>query len=124
MRVSRTRIIVIPRITASFTAMVVAGGYRDPTVRGLFLPRTNASVVLAWQARRGPHGVWTLVGGITSTIHPDTHGRITGTLTATFATDVQLRLIYLPTAVGPYAAAASAGASPSANPRLETARKR
>ena len=113
MRVSRTRIIVIPRIIARFTARVVAGGYRDPIVRGLFLPRTGASVVLAWQARRGPRGLWTLVGGLDSTIHPDARGRIVGTLRASFAADVQLRLIYLPTARGPYGTAASPAASPS-----------
>ena len=101
MRVSRTRIIVIPHITARFTATVVAGGYRDPIVRGVFLPRTSASVVLAWQARRGTRGHWTLVGGLDSTIRPDARGRIAGTLHASFAADVQLRLIYLPTASGP-----------------------
>ena len=113
MRVSRTRIIVIPRIIARFTATVVAGGYRDPIVRGLFLPRTNASVVLAWQARRGPRGRWTLVGGLDSTIRPNARGRIVGTLHASFAADVQLRLVYLPTTRGAFATAASLAASPT-----------
>ena len=113
MRLGRSRIVVIPRIIASFTATTVPGGYRDPIVRGLFLPRTGASVVLAWQARRGLRGRWTLVGGLDSTTRPDSRGRVIGTLHATFASDVQLRLVYLPTASGPYATAASPAATPT-----------
>jgi hypothetical protein len=104
-------ILLIPRISAQFSASAVPGGYHDVRVSGRFAPGGGAPLTLVWQAR-APNGRWQLVGGLETRIHPDLRGRFAGSLALTLGGQVELRLVYLSTPGAGLASSASAGARP------------
>jgi hypothetical protein len=98
---------VVPIIQAHFTAHRTSAGFVNPTVHGKFLPSRGATATLAWQARI-PGGHWQFIGSLAATVRPKSDGSFVRQLhLGPIDAHAQLRLIYLGTAGGPYATAAS-----------------
>jgi hypothetical protein len=98
---------VVPVIRAHFTAHRAPTGFLNPIVHGSMLPRHGVSITLAWQARI-PGGRWQLIGPLAATVRPKSDGTFVRQLhVGPLDPHVQLRLIYLGTAGGPYATAPS-----------------
>ena len=98
---------VVPVIHAHFTAHRTPTGFINPIVHGNVLPSPGASITLAWQARI-PGGRWQLIGPLAATVRPKSDGTFVRQLhVGPLDLRVQLRLIYLGIAGGPYATAAS-----------------
>lgn len=109
---ARESVRVVPIIRARFTAARTRAGFRNPMVHGRFFPSPGASVTLAWQARV-PGGRWQLIGSLGATVRPQSDGTFVRQLhLGPLDPHAQLRLIYIGTAAGPYATAASRPARP------------
>jgi hypothetical protein len=104
---ARELIRVVPIIHARFAAHRTHAGFINPTVHGNFLPSPGAATTLAWQARI-PGGRWQLIGPLAATVRPKSDGTFVRQLhVGPLDAHVQLRLVYLGVAGGPYATAAS-----------------
>lgn len=104
---ARELIRVVPIIQALFTAHRTTSGFVNPTVHGRVLPNPEAGITLAWQARISG-GRWQPIGPLAATVRPKSDGTFVRQLHLVRSIPhVQLRLIYLGTAGGPYATAAS-----------------
>jgi hypothetical protein len=98
---------LVPIIRAHFTARRTRTGFVNPVAHGSMLPRHGASITLTWQARI-PGGRWQLIGPLAATVRPKSDGTFVRQLhVGPLDPHIQLRLIYLGTAGGPYATAAS-----------------
>ena len=104
---ARELVRVVPVIHAHFTAHRTPTGFINPIVHGNVLPSSGSSITLAWQARI-PGGRWQLIGPLAATVRPKSDGTFVRQLhVGPLDLRVQLRLIYLGIAGGPYATAAS-----------------